>query len=172
MSARGRGQRTKKGKSEPLRSRKRPWPVQAGFWALAVGVSLAALFGLALRPTESETRAARLAGQELRLEIADSPEQWAVGLMNRSQLGEKEGMLFVFGSEANRSFWMKNVRFPLDLIYFDSELRVVGFREGLPPCAGLICRVYSGPRAAYVLEVRAGSVEKWGVRAGQRLELR
>ena len=172
MRVSGRARRVKKAGSERLRAQKRPWLVQAGFWALAVGVSLAALAGLALRPTESETRIARLAGQELRVEIADSPEQWAVGLMNRSSLGEREGMLFVFGSEAERGFWMKNVRFSLDLIYFDQNLTVVGYREGLPPCSGLVCPVYGGPRAAYVLEVRAGSVARWGVREGQRLELR
>lgn len=154
-----------------LHPRRRHWLKQAGFWALAVGVSLVALMGLTPR-FESEGRVARLAGQELRLELADSPEKWALGLMNRSSLGEREGMLFMFPNQGNRSFWMKNVKFPLDLVYFDQELRVVGYREGLPPCTGLVCPLYDGPPHAYVLEVRGGSVAAWGIKEGQRLELR
>ena len=58
---------------------------------------------------------------EVRVEIADSPEEQATGLMNRTALTEDRGMLFVFPGEEVRSFWMKNTPLPLDLVFIDAD---------------------------------------------------
>ncbi len=93
-------------------------------------------------------------------EIADSPDEWQKGLMYRESLAENGGMLFVFPEEAERSFWMKNTKIPLDAIFVSANLTVVNVRT-MEPCYEDPCRSYgsSGP-AKYVLEVNKGVAEK------------
>lgn len=68
-------------------------------------------------------------------------------------------MLFVFNSEASWTFWMKDMRFRLDIIWFDSQRRVVFAEQNLQPCTPQFCPTYTPPLAAmYVLEVNAGFV--------------
>jgi uncharacterized membrane protein (UPF0127 family) len=56
-------------------------------------------------------------GAPIRVEVAHTAEQRRVGLMNRDQLPADEGMLFIYPAEANRSFWMKSTRIPLDIAF-------------------------------------------------------
>ena len=66
-----------------------------------------------------------LGGQKFQVELALTQEEQAMGLMFRESMPDDHGMLFVFGGEARRSFWMKNTRIPLDILYFDSDLVLV-----------------------------------------------
>ena len=113
-----------------------------------------------------------LKGQKFTVEIADSEQEHALGLMFRDQLAQDHGMLFVFGYEAPRSFWMKNTRIPLDIMYFDASLTLVSMSQNTPPCRQQQCPVYpsSGP-AQYVLELDAGKASELGVVPGDRLVL-
>src|SRR5690625_7253366 len=80
--------------------------------------------------------------------------------MFRDSLGKHSGMLFIFEREAQRAFWMKNTRIPLDIIYMDSRFRVVGISADTPPCRSRSGRCPSYPSAAparYVLAINAGS---------------
>jgi len=113
-----------------------------------------------------------LNGQRFTVELAQTQEQQALGLMFRDQLEDDRGMLFIFPREAPRSFWMKNTRIPLDIFYFDGELRLVSVSENTPPCRTARCPSYpsTGP-ARYVLELNAGKAAELGVKPGDRLEL-
>ena len=106
------------------------------------------------------------------VELADTSEKQALGLMFRDQMADDHGMLFLFPGEGMRSFWMKNTRIPLDIFYFDQELKLVSVSENDSP-AGLsvapVIRVQD--RLKYVLELNAGKAAELGVKTGDILEL-
>ena len=113
-----------------------------------------------------------LKGQRFSVELAETSEQQALGLMFRDSLPDDHGMLFVFPVESRRSFWMKNTRIPLDILYFDSELALVSLVADARPCRSARCPNYpsEGP-ARYVLELNSGKAAELGVRPGDVLEL-
>lgn len=110
-------------------------------------------------------------GDSIRAELAVSDKERQRGLMFREFLGEDQGMLFVFEEEAFYSFWMKNTRIPLDIIWLDKSKRIVHMETDVPPCRKEPCPSY-GPRlpALYVLELKAGSVEARGLRLFDKIE--
>ena len=107
---------------------------------------------------------------EVRVEIADEPDEQATGLMNRTALGEDRGMLFVFPSEEERSFWMRDTLIPLCIAYIDAEGRIVDIQDMKaldddPP------HYVSAKPARYALEVNKGFFDERGVKVGDRVEL-
>jgi uncharacterized membrane protein (UPF0127 family) len=114
----------------------------------------------------------RLQGEWFSVEMATTPKEQSLGLMFRDSMPEDHGMLFIFPTETRRSFWMKNTRIPLDIFYFDADLKLVSVSERTPPCRTERCPSYpsSGP-AKYVLELNAGKAEQLGVQPGDPLEL-
>ena len=113
-----------------------------------------------------------LKGERFTVELADTQEKRALGLMFRDSLPDDHGMLFLFPAEVPQSFWMKNTRIPLDILYFDEELRLVSVSENARPCRTRRCPGYpsAGP-AKYVLELNAGKAAELGVQQGDVLEL-
>ncbi|MFW5926726.1 MAG: DUF192 domain-containing protein [Wenzhouxiangella sp.] len=113
-------------------------------------------------------------GKRFYVEIADDDESRARGLMFRDELADNRGMLFIFRQERPRSFWMKNTRIPLDIIYLDGDLRVVSISADTPPCRSRTgrCPGYrsAGP-ARYVLEINAGQAEALGLARGDRVNV-
>lgn len=105
--------------------------------------------------------------------VADTFRARARGLSGRESLGENEGMLFLFSIKAKYSFWMKNMNFPLDIIWLIDK-KVVGFNENVPAPAGnsiLNLPTYSPPETINgALELNAGSVKKFGIKIGDTLE--
>jgi uncharacterized membrane protein (UPF0127 family) len=107
---------------------------------------------------------------EVRVEIADEPDEQAKGLMARTALGEDRGMLFAFPSEEERSFWMRNTMIPLSIAYMDAEGRIVDIQDmkaldDNPP------HYVSAKPARYALEVNKGFFDERGVKVGDRVEL-
>jgi len=113
-----------------------------------------------------------LRNERFTVELAETQEKQSLGLMFRDQLPDDHGMLFLFPGEAMRSFWMKNTRIPLDIFYFDEELKLVNVSENTKPCRTQRCPGYpsAGP-AKYVLELNAGKAAELGVKAGDVLGL-
>ena len=114
----------------------------------------------------------KLKGKWFSVELATTSKEQALGLMYRDSMADDHGMLFIFPTETRRSFWMKNTRIPLDIFYFDAELKLVSVSENTPPCRTESCPSYpsDGP-ARYVLELNAGKAAQLGVRPGDPLEL-
>jgi uncharacterized membrane protein (UPF0127 family) len=106
------------------------------------------------------------------VEVVTTPEKQRLGLMFRDSMADDHGMLFVFPREAPRSFWMANTRIPLDILYFDADLKLVSASENTPPCRTEDCPSYpsTGP-AKYVLELNAGKAAELGVGPGSTLGL-
>lgn len=101
------------------------------------------------------------------VELALTDGERQRGLMYRERLDPDAGMLFVFERERIQSFWMKNTRIPLDMIYIDDRGTIAGIVEGAEPLT-LTSRRVSRP-SRYVLELIAGSVRDRGLAAGQRV---
>lgn len=113
-----------------------------------------------------------LGGKKFSVEIADTSEKTALGLMFRDNMPSDHGMLFIFPAEAPRSFWMKNTRISLDIMYFDKELKLVSISADTPPCKVSRCPSYpSVIPAKYVLELNAGTASKLGVNLGDTLTI-
>jgi uncharacterized membrane protein (UPF0127 family) len=84
-------------------------------------------------------------------------EDRAMGLMFRPSLAPDRGLLFVFDSSEFHGFWMKNCRFPIDMVWLDEAKQVVHVAEAVPPCKADPCPVYQPlRRARYVVELNAG----------------
>ena len=99
-----------------------------------------------------------------RVEVADTAEKRRWGLMYRTELGEDEGMLFVFPNEEDQSFWMKNTPLSLDIIFMDRRRRVVGIVRDTVPFSTRSVSV--GVPSRYALEVRAGVARRYGIAVG------
>ncbi len=105
----------------------------------------------------------------VRVEVVRTLEDRARGLMFRKQLPQSQGMLFVFDREEIQSFWMENTYIPLDMIFIDAGLRVVGVVENAAPLTRT-SRKIDAP-SLYVLEVNAGFARQHGVGKGTTVEL-
>jgi uncharacterized membrane protein (UPF0127 family) len=105
-----------------------------------------------------------------RVEIADTPEKQAKGLMFRRCLKEGYGMLFVFPEEEIRSFWMKNTLISLDMIFLNGEKQVVDVYRDVPPCQADPCPSYtSALPARFVLEIAGGLAAKLKLKIGDKI---
>ena len=110
-------------------------------------------------------------GKVLQVEVMVKDEDRQMGLMYRPSLPLDRGMLFVFDQPDFHGFWMKNCRFPIDMVWLDEEHRVVHVAEAVPPCKADPCPVYQPLRkAAYVLELNAGQARREKASLGSRLE--
>ena len=104
-------------------------------------------------------------------EVADSQEERQRGLMNKDYLAPNTGMLFIFPDEAPRSFWMKNTKIPLDIIFIPSNFTIADI-QSMEPCLEEPCKLYVSKEAAkYALEVNKGFAEKHGTKIGARMEI-
>jgi len=104
--------------------------------------------------SERATAALRVDGVPFRPEVAKTPAQRSLGLMNRRQ-APKDGMLFVFPASTTGGFWMKNTLVPLTIVFFDSSGRRVR-RLSMTPCRDDPCEIYDPGRPyRFALELRA-----------------
>jgi hypothetical protein len=106
----------------------------------------------------------------LDLEIADDEYQRQTGLMYRSSMQNNQGMLFVFPDEQMRSFYMKNTRIPLDLLFLDEDYKIVDFHEDVKPMNET--SLPSKVPAKYVLELNAKQSEALQLEIGDYLLLK
>jgi uncharacterized membrane protein (UPF0127 family) len=127
----------------------------------------------------SQTQAATLSqvtvtypnGNRLLAEVADTPATRASGLMFRDRLDPDRGMLFVFEEADEWSFWMKNTKVPLDILWLGPDKRIVYIEENVPGCRQDPCPEYkSNKKALYVLELLAGTVKREKLAKGMTLQ--
>ncbi len=111
-------------------------------------------------------------GHKVKVEVVRSQEKQALGLMYRTEMADNHGMLFIYKQTAPLSFWMKNTRIPLDILYFDKNLKLINISADTPPCRTPSCPGYpSSAPAQYVLEINAGLARQWQLEAGEELIL-
>jgi len=109
-------------------------------------------------------------GRTIGVEIADEMREQIAGLSGRESLCPDCGMLFVFPDKQVRHFWMKNMNFPLDIIWI-GDGKILNISENLSPEGESPEKIYTSTLPAnYVLEVNAGFAERHGIKVGDGIE--
>ena len=118
--------------------------------------------------------AASIGACELYLEVANDPEERAVGLMGRESLGRDRGMVFVYLEDQILSFWMKGTLIPLDIIFISGDSVVVDVQTMRPEreTAPDLPITRSAAPARYAIEVNEGVAAECGIERGVATEIR
>lgn len=101
------------------------------------------------------------------VEIADTPQGRARGLMHRESLPRGAGMLFIYDSPQRVSFWMKNTLIPLDLLFADRGGRITRVHHMAKP--GDLTSIDGGDKILAVLEINGGLARRYGIAPGSEL---
>ncbi|UCE63349.1 MAG: DUF192 domain-containing protein [Nitrospirota bacterium] len=113
-------------------------------------------------------------GDKVFAEIADTPAKRAEGLMSRTSLPPDHGMLFIFSEPGQWTFWMKNTKISLDILWLDTDGKVVHLESNVPICTRTdegCPRYHPSKKALYALELRAGMAKRLGIPKGTVLEI-
>jgi uncharacterized protein len=135
---------------------------------LLAGLSLLTLLGC--QPTVPEGPATvpmQIGNRTFHLEIANTRDRRRIGLMYRKSLPPDHGMIFLFTDEVNREFWMKNVPFPLDIIYLNSAGKVVSILHMKPMDE---TTTLSNAAAQFAIELNQGTAQSAGIKIGDTLQ--
>jgi uncharacterized membrane protein (UPF0127 family) len=110
-------------------------------------------------------------GSAVTAELAVSDAERQLGLMFRPKINDDQAMLFIFEEEDTHSFWMKNMRFPIDILWLDKDRRIVHIEAQVPPCDQDPCPSYPSPQPArFVLEIRSGGASAYKLKLYDRLD--
>ncbi len=138
---------------------------------LLVGVALLVfgagiiIYGL----NRTETATATVNRQVIQIEVARTPEQKQQGLSGRQSLPNDGGLLFVFDEPGQQQIWMKDMNFPIDIIWIAEDYRVIDITKNLTPDT-FPERFTSSEPAQYVLEVNAGYSDELNIQIGDEFE--
>lgn len=102
----------------------------------------------------------------IQAQVAQTPEQRAIGLMFRQTMPTNEGMLFVFEQPATQCFWMKNTFLPLSTAFLADDGTIVNIEDMKPQTLDSHC---SAQPVRYVLEMNQGWFAKRGIKPGSKL---
>ena len=148
--------------------------------ALAVALLAAGLLvtvGLVPAPWADDRAEVRILGPDgeravVDAEVADTPYERYVGLSDHDGLEDGEGMLFVHGGEAERTYVMRGMEFDIGIAFVGADGRITAIHEARAPGPGEDGEElrYSG-RAKWVLEVPAGYFDEHGVEVGDEIEI-
>ena len=138
-------------------------------WIVASAVVLCAFTGLearaaSIQPLEIVTKSGV---HVFSVEMATTEEEKTTGLMYRKELADGKGMLFDFSPEQDVSMWMKNTYISLDMIFIRADGRILRIAQNTEPMSTKI--IPSGGLAKGVLEVIAGTAQKYGIQPGDRV---
>jgi uncharacterized protein len=110
-------------------------------------------------------------GVPLVADLAITGEQRTKGLAVKDSLAENESMLFYFPKANEYAFWMKDMKFPIDIIWLDTDRKVIHIEHSLEPCDSDACPLYKPEgKTQYVLETVAGFAQKYNVIEGTIVE--
>jgi len=104
------------------------------------------------------------------VELAVTDEEMSHGLMYREKLDENAGMLFIYKTEGNYSFWMMNTTIPLDMIWLDKNHIVVFISKNTQPCKETCPLIYPDKNSMYIIEVNSGTADRVGLDIGEKIE--
>src|SRR6266545_4687381 len=142
-------------------------PMMSLIAALGLFASLCATpaaLAASIQPLEIVTKSGV---QVFSVELATTEEEKTTGLMYRKDLPDGKGMLFDFSPEQQISMWMKNTYISLDMIFIRADGRILRIAENTEPHSTKI--ISSGGLAKGVLEVIAGTAQKYGIKPGDRV---
>jgi len=144
-----------------------------GWMMLSLGAAIVVLVTLCVNPAAQAASiqpleiATKSGVRVFSVEMATTEEEKQTGLMYRKELADGKGMLFDFSPEQQISMWMKNTYISLDMIFIRADGRILRIAENTEPLSTKI--ISSGGLTKGVLEVVAGTAQKYGIQPGDRV---
>ena len=120
------------------------------------------------QPATLPTVPMKIGSRDFELEVARTPEEQERGLMKRDSMPQNHGMIFVFPSEQVLAFWMKDTRFPLDILFLDRKGKIVSMFQMKPYD---LSNTSSEKPAQFAIELNAGVAKDTGVKVGDVLDI-
>ncbi|PIN99755.1 hypothetical protein COT72_04950 [archaeon CG10_big_fil_rev_8_21_14_0_10_43_11] len=127
-------------------------------------LTLTVLFMLGCTSISTTQPTVTIANHTFYVDLAKSAFEKNTGLSNRYTLAQDWGMLFVYEEEQQVRYWMKDMRFPLDIMWLDENRTITHLVENAPACK-TACQIYDA-NATYILEVNAGIIQALNVSTG------
>lgn len=118
-----------------------------------------------------KTQIGRIGSGYFDFELADEPSERITGLSGRSQLADTKAMLFIFDKPAKECIWMKDMKFNLDILWFDENKKLIYEKRDVAPST-YPDRFCPDSDAKYVVEVTAGVAEKNHIKIGDKLDIK
>ncbi len=141
------------------------------FYLCVFAVIIASFLGLRLINYFLNYGSVEIAGQKFRTEIARKEWELAQGLSGRKSLSDGSALLFVFESAESHEFWMKDMKFSIDIIWINDG-KIIDIKEKAPvPVTHYLEKYRPKSPAKYVLEINAGLAEKYGFKVGDSVKL-
>lgn len=126
-----------------------------------------------LRTVNFFTKQGKVIIKDQTFKVAVLKDEWELrqGLSGKEKLAKNKGMLFVFPKEDKYSFWMKDMRFSIDIIWINND-KIIHIEENLPiPTTNYLEEYSPEEPARYVLEINAGLSQKYGFKVGDTVKL-
>lgn len=137
--------------------------------SIALCACLTSMAGPALSqsaPTEFTVISLSAGIHVIRAEVAATPDERALGLMHRPQMGANQGMVFLFDLPAEQCMWMKNTLIPLSVAFIANDGRILNIEDMAPQTEDNHC---AAKPARYALEMNRGWFAKHGISAGMKI---
>ena len=150
---------------------------------IAIAAVIVGVVGMLSIPSDAKLEAVefprgtiKLDDNVIEVQIADTQPRRVRGLMFQEQLPYDQGMIFVFDAPGLHSLWMLNMQFPLDMMWFDDQGKIVHIEKDVPPCKSALetatCTVVNpSAEALYILEVTAGFIDEFDITEDSILEI-
>lgn len=136
-------------------------------------LGIASVFLKPINPV-AKKKSLAIKNQTFEVEVADTALSQSRGLSGKEGLGDSQGMLFIFDRPSNYGFWMKDMKFPIDIIWINRS-RIAGFSENLQPepkKSVFSLPIYYPPESIdKVLEVNAGAVKRYNFSEGDEISI-
>ncbi|ORE90570.1 DUF192 domain-containing protein [Aurantimonas sp. 22II-16-19i] len=140
----------------------------AGLGVAVAAVLAAGYFAMAAGDLSRAVLHTKSGEHPVMVELALTPKDREVGLMNRPEMPADQGMLFRFDETRIVAMWMKNTLIPLDMLFIDDAGKVVTIKTNAQPLS--LDVIPSGQPVRYVLELNGGAAARYDVAIGDRLE--
>lgn len=144
-------------------------------WGMASALALLIAFPSCIQADDGLIPIQLPGGVIIQAEIADTMKKRAEGLMYREHLAKDRGMLFTFDQAQAWTFWMKNTKIPLDIIWMNEKKQIIHIARNVPICTRNDdgCPQYQpNDPAMYVLEISGGEAERLKLEKGSRLQFK
>ena len=140
-----------------------------GIFLVAAFVAIVTFLISGEKGKQLPTKALSIGEKTLNVEIADTIASRTRGLSGRGFLSEDDGMFFIFPYSAIQYFWMKGMKFPIDIIWISCD-KVVGMVVGAEPETGPDYEIFNSPEPVdKVLEINAGLTQRFGIKTGDSI---
>lgn len=127
------------------------------------------VFGFLLISKSSDVQYVTIGGENIKVELAETTAERAQGLSGRKNLAKDTGLLFIFEKPGHYPFWMKNMNFPIDIIWISRDKKIVFIEKNATPKS--YPKNFGGEvESSYVLEVVAGFADKHSLAIGDQVE--